>query len=81
MNVMMLAFESQQAICLRLARLASGGAAAEAEAARMISEKISAADAAARATMNGASADKILRAYRRKVRANIRRLSRASAHS
>lgn len=74
---MMLAFEAQQAICLRLARLALGGASAEAEAARMISEKIAAADAATLAAIRGASGDEIVRGYRRRVRANIKRLSRA----
>lgn len=75
-NLMMLALESQQAIGLRMLALAWGGAAAEAEAARMISEKILAANAAGLAAIGGASADKIVRGYRRKVRANIKRLSR-----
>ena len=75
-DMMMLALESQHAIWLRLARLAAGGVAAETEAALMVSEKIAAAEAAAFAAMGGASAEKIVRSYRRKVRANIRRLSR-----
>jgi hypothetical protein len=70
-NVMMLGFEAQQAISLRMMRIAWGGALAEAEAARIISEKIGAADAAALAVMRGEPVDKIVRGYRCKVRANI----------
>lgn len=77
-NVMMLTFEAQQAIWLRTMRLALGGAAAEAEASRMISEKVAANAAATRALMGGASADRVVKGYRRKVRANIKRLSRRS---
>jgi hypothetical protein len=75
-NVMMLTLEAQQAIWLRMMRLSLGGAAAEAEAERMVSEKIVAGDAATRALMRGASADNVVHGYRRKVRANIKRLSR-----
>jgi hypothetical protein len=75
-NLTMLLLESQQAIWLRSMRLALGGATAEAEASRMVSEKVVAAEAAALAVMRGASADKVVRSYRRKVRANIKRLSR-----
>jgi hypothetical protein len=75
-NVMMLALETQQAIWLRMMRLSLGGPAAEVEAARMVSEKIVAGDAAGRALMRGASADMVVQGYRRKVRANIKRLSR-----
>jgi hypothetical protein len=74
---MLLAIEAQQVLILRLVHLAVGGAAAEAEAARMVSEKIAATNAAGHAAMSGASTDKILRIYRRRVRANIKRLSRA----
>ena len=75
-NLMMLTFEAQQAIWLRTMRLAAGGAAAEAEASRMVSEKVVAGAAATRALLGGASADRVVKGYRRKVRANIKRLSR-----
>jgi hypothetical protein len=81
MNVMMLTLEAQQAIWLRMVRLSLGGPAAEAEATRMVSEKIAAGDAAGRALMRGASADKVVHGYRRKVRANIKRLSRPKGRS
>ena len=77
-NFMMLAFEAQQAIWLRTVRLSLGGAAAEAEASRMVSEKVAANAAAARSLMGGASADRVVKGYRRKVRANIKRLSRGA---
>jgi len=73
----MLTLEAQQAIWLRWIRLSSGGSPASTEALRMVSEKFAAGDAAARALMRGASADKVVQGYRRKVRANIKRLSRA----
>jgi hypothetical protein len=72
---MKLTFEAQQVIWLRTVRLSLGGAAAEAEASRMISEKIEAATAATIAVAGGASAEKVVGGYRRKVRANIKRLS------
>jgi hypothetical protein len=75
-NLMMLSLESQQAIWLRTMRLALGGPAAGTEATRMVSEKIAAATAAAHAVTAGASADQVVGSYRRKVRANIKRLSR-----
>jgi hypothetical protein len=74
-NLMMLTWEAQQAIWLRSIRLAQGGAGAKTEASRMVSEKVAAGAAATRAVMGGASADRVVRGYRRKVRANIKRLS------
>jgi len=71
----MLTIEAQQAIWLRTMRLALGGAMAEAETVRMVSEKVAACSAAARAIARGASADGVIRRYRRRVRANIKRLS------
>jgi hypothetical protein len=80
-NLMMLTLEAQQAIWLRTQRLARGGAAAEAEASRMVSEKVEAGAAAARALIGGASTDRVVKGYRRKVRANIKRLSRPRGRS
>lgn len=76
LNLVMLAAESQQVIWLRLMKLSAGGAAAQAEANRMASEKLVAAAQAMGRVMLGDSADRVVRHYRRKVRANKRRLSR-----
>src|SRR3954466_5107039 len=75
-NLMMLTLEAQRAIWLRSVRLALGGAAAEAEAAKMISEKFAAAAEATQDLIAGASPDRGVKGYRRKVRAKIKRLSR-----
>jgi hypothetical protein len=74
--MMMLAAESQQVIALRMMKLASGGAAAGDEAQRMTSEKVSAMAEAGAKLMAGGSPDSVVSDYRRKVRANIRRLSK-----
>lgn len=71
----MLALESQAVIGLRLAKLAAGDAAAGIEAERMISEKVFAAGEAAMLLATGGSAQGVITGYRRKVRANRRRLS------
>ena len=78
-----LGFESSTVIGLRLAALATGGPAAALEAHRMVAEKTAAAMEAqwgmalALATGTGHSAGhKTIALYRRKVKANRRRLSR-----
>jgi hypothetical protein len=78
----MLAFEANQVIALRLTKMAFGGPGVEAEAELMVSEKLeSLAESGGvmmRAAMVGAhdlGAEKIVRLYRRKVRANRRRLA------
>jgi hypothetical protein len=76
--------EAQSVIALRMLRLAVGGARAEAEASRMVSEKILAAGeaqaAAVMAAMRGHKehviASRALNVYGKRVRANRRRLSR-----
>ena len=79
----LLALETQGVIALRMTRLAAGGAVAQREMHRMVAEK---ADAAAMAALNaavaaatGKSAPQIasqaIRGYRKRVRANRRRLS------
>lgn len=75
-NLALLAAESQQVIWLRCIKLSSGGAHACDEARLMASEKLAAAAQAAARIMLGGSPDRIVRDYRRKVRANVRRLSR-----
>ncbi len=69
--------EAQSVIALRMLRLAAGGARAEAESSRMVTEKILAAGeaqvAAAAAAMRGHKkhvvAGKALNVYRKRVRA------------
>jgi hypothetical protein len=75
-NLTMLAAESQQVIGLRLMKLANGGPKARAEASRMVTEKLAAASHATGRLMMGASQDSVVTGYRRKVRANSRRLSK-----
>ncbi|TXN64538.1 hypothetical protein [Methylobacterium sp. WL6] len=76
MDATMLAFESQQVIGMRLMMLSAGGAVGQAEAQRMVTEKVVAAGEAALMMASGASTAKVLAGYRRKVRANALRLSK-----
>jgi len=76
MDATMLAFESQQVIGMRLAMLALGGSAAQVEAERMVTEKMVAAGEAALLMASGGTAAGVVAGYRRKVRANARRLSK-----
>jgi hypothetical protein len=78
-----LGVESSTVIGLRMMKFAAGGAAAQTEATRMVSEKIEAGLALQARAMSGglgidpaAAASRTLKHYRRKVRANRRRLSR-----
>ena len=81
LNAWQASLEAQQVISLRLALLAGGSASAGPEAARMVSEKMSTAlevqHAAAVAAMTGNAGmipARIVAIYRRKIRANRRRL-------
>jgi hypothetical protein len=78
-----LGLEASSVIGLRTLKIAAGGAAGEAEARRMVSEKVDAAvDLQLKALSGGlgvtgaGAAAKTLTHYRRKVRANRRRLSK-----
>ncbi len=78
----MLGFESSTVIGLRTLKLAAGGADAQAEASRMVAEKIDTAVALQVQALTGGlgltpmqGAGKVLKRYRRKVRANRRRLT------
>ena len=78
-----LALEASTVIGLRTLKIAAGGAAGEAEARRMVSEKIDAGLALQTMTLTGAlgftphgAAARTITHYRRKVRANRRRLSK-----
>ena len=73
-------------IALRLLRLAGGGAAAVKEARLMVTDKMAAlteAQLAAAATFltgdGQKTADKILQVFKKRIRANKRRLSRGTA--
>lgn len=79
-----LGFEASSVIGLRMLKLAAGGAAAQAEAELMVSEKVAAGVTLPMLAMTGqlgASAPAIasgsLAHLRKKVRANRRRLSKA----
>ena len=73
-DVAMLATESQQVVWLRFLRLAAGGPTAPAEARRMVAEKLAVATQAAVGIMTGESSSRVVARYRKKVRANRRRL-------
>ena len=73
---MLLGFEAQRVMLLRMAAIAAGGAHAQAEMNRMISEKVFAAVTAAGMMAFRRSPHAVLRHYRSRVRANERRLSR-----
>jgi len=75
-NMAMLGIEAQQVFWLRTIKIAQGGKRGDAEARRMVSEKITAATEAAQSLALGASAGSVVTSYRKKVRANARRLSR-----
>jgi len=81
MSAMQLGLEAQSVIALRLMKVAAGGAAAEAECQRMVSEKTQAAlDAQwqiGKSAMSGRldlAPARAIALYRRRVRANQRRL-------
>jgi anti-sigma factor ChrR (cupin superfamily) len=81
MQTVRLGLEMQQVMALRLARIAAGGSLAQHEATLMVTEKI-AALAASQALMLNAygtgrpdrAATRVLALYRRRVKANRRRL-------
>jgi hypothetical protein len=75
MQTALLGFESQRVIALRLMKLAAGGAAAELEAQRMVTEKVAAFMEASVTLATGGSHKRVLSRYRTHVRANHRRLS------
>jgi len=68
--------EAQLVMTLRMMRLAGGGAVAQTEATRMVAEKGMAFVEAATTVATGGSAEKVVRGYRSRVRANKRRLTR-----
>lgn len=75
-DMTMLAFEAQGVIIQRMTMFAFGGPKVQAEAQRMVTEKMFAAGEAAMQMAFGASNGAVIDGYRRKVRANSRRLGR-----
>ncbi|KMO31864.1 signal peptide protein [Methylobacterium variabile] len=75
LDTVRLGLEAQTVVALRLAKLSLGGTAAQVEAQRMVTEKMVAAAEAAMTLATGGTAERVVRDYRRKVRANARRLS------
>ena len=76
---MMLGFEANHVVGLRVTRIMLGGRNARREAKLMVTEKMEAALEANARMMAGASADEIIRMYRRRVAANARRLSQRTS--
>ncbi|MGE4480792.1 hypothetical protein [Acidocella sp.] len=82
----MLAFEAQQVVALRLTKLAMGGPDVPREAALMVAEKMQALQESGALMLHAAldgkkhmNAPEIVQLYRKKVRANRRRLSQVTA--
>ena len=75
-DMFMLGIEAQQVAFLRAKKIAAGGKSGEREARFMISEKMAAAAEAGFSLATGKSVGSVVKGYRRKVRANQRRLSR-----
>ena len=70
-----LGFESNLVIGLRLMRLMHGGRAAQREANLMVAKILVAAMEANSRLLSGQSPDKVIQMYRRRVAANVKRLS------
>jgi hypothetical protein len=73
-SFMLLAFEANGVIALRMMKLMRGGKRARREAELMVSEKIHAAIEATASLMAGASGDEIVHRYRRHIASNAKRL-------
>ena len=76
LDTSMLALETQQVIGLRFLKLTLGGPAASREANRMMAEKMIAFGEAAAKVATGSTAGSVVKGYRKKVRANRRRLTK-----
>jgi hypothetical protein len=79
LDAVLLGFETQRVIGLRLAKIAAGGPAAQVEAHRMVTEKTTALAEAATTLATGGSPRTVVRRYRKHVKANERRLSRVKS--
>jgi hypothetical protein len=74
-DLSMLGIETQHVIWLRSMKIAAGGKPGEREARRMVIEKAIVAGEAGFALAIGKSMNSVISGYRKKVRANRRRLS------
>jgi hypothetical protein len=72
----MLSLEAQRVIALRMMKIAGGGPGAQAEASRMMTEKIAESMAVAATLLRGGTGEAVVAQVRRRVRSNSRRLSR-----
>jgi hypothetical protein len=70
--------EVQRVIALRAMKIAVGGSSARSEVSRMVTEKVSAEAEAVAILTRGGSGRRVIRRYRTRVRANVRRLSRSA---
>ena len=78
-SLMLLAFEANGVIALRMMKLMRGGRSARREAELMVSEKLHAAFEATARVMAGASNHEIVHRYRRHVAANAKRLGKPNS--
>ena len=74
LDLVLLAFEAQKVVELRLVKLAWGGCEAQAEAHQIVREKIDASIEAAGILMMGGSIGTVIARYRERVAANTERL-------
>ena len=75
-DAQLLTVEAQQVIAMRMMKISLGGTKGAKEARRMVSEKIFAAGEAGFRLAKGDSGHSVVKRYRRKVRANRRRLAK-----
>jgi hypothetical protein len=78
-SLMLLAAEANGVVALRMMKLMRGGNGARREAELKVREKIDAALEATASLMTGASGDRIVHRYRKRVAANAKRLSRLNS--
>jgi hypothetical protein len=76
-NIARMSAETQYVIWMRCMKIGMGGADARSEASLMVSEKMKAAAQASAILLSGGSTRTVEKLYRRKVQANVRRLSKA----
>lgn len=74
-NLLSLGAEASQVVWLRSVKIAAGGPRARREARRMVTEKVTAGHKEGLRLSMGASPDSVVTGYRKRVKANIRRLS------
>jgi hypothetical protein len=75
LDTTLLGLEAQRVVGMRLSQVALGRGTS-AETGRMVTEKMRAFGEVASTVAAGGSAHKVVKGYRRHVRANVRRLSR-----